>query len=190
MGSMNSRYLMIASAAVLAALGLLLSFAPEETLAFMGQPTSGAVPVLLQLAGALYLGFALMNWTAKASVLGGIYGKAIVLGNFLHFAMGALALLKAAMDPGFGTINWVLTCIYAVIALLFGRMLFTHPGKQGAGSRAADLNGCVTFDQHAQASYHPAVAAHGRCFGLRRRTVQETTLPCGFRCGGGGHPHH
>ncbi|MBP8824396.1 MAG: hypothetical protein KBH07_12210 [Flavobacteriales bacterium] len=126
---MNSRYLMIASAAVLAVLGLLLSFAPEETLAYLGQPAMGAVPVLLQLAGALYLGFALMNWTAKGMVLGGIYGRAIMLGNFLHFTMGALALLKAAIDPGFGTIIWVLTAIYTVFALLFGRLLFTHPGK-------------------------------------------------------------
>lgn len=86
---MSSRHLMIASAALLAALGLLLSFAPEETLAYLGQPSTGAVPVLLQLAGALYLGFAVMNWTAKGSVLGGIYGRAIVLGNFLHFTMGA-----------------------------------------------------------------------------------------------------
>lgn len=128
---MNSRYLMIASAAVLAALGLLLSFAPEETLTFLGQPGTGITPVLLQLAGALYLGFAVMNWTAKASVLGGIYGKAILLGNFLHFTMGALALLKAAIDPGFGTLIWVLTGIYTALVLLFGRMLFLHPATQG-----------------------------------------------------------
>ncbi len=126
---MNSRLLMIASAALHAAMGLLLSFAPEETLAFMGQPATGRVPVLLQLAGALYLGFAVMNWTAKGSVLGGIYGRAIVLGNLLHFTMGALALLKAAMATGLGMIVWVLTGIYAVFALLFGRMLFMHPGK-------------------------------------------------------------
>ena len=126
---MNSRLLMIAIAALHAAMGLLLSFAPEETLAFMGQPATGRVPVLLQLAGALYLGFAVMNWTAKGSVLGGIYGRAIVLGNLLHFTMGALALLKAAMATGLGMIVWVLTGIYAVFALLFGRMLFTHPGK-------------------------------------------------------------
>ena len=90
---MNSRILMIASAAVMAAIGLVLSFAPEESLAFFQQPVAGAVPVLLQLTGALYLGFAFMNWTAKGSVLGGIYGRAIVIGNFLHFTMGTLALL-------------------------------------------------------------------------------------------------
>ncbi len=119
--------MLIASAAVMAAFGLLLSFAPEETLAFLGQSSSDSVPVLLQLAGALYLGFALMNWTAKGMVLGGIYGKAIVLGNFLHFTMGALALLKVAINPGFGTTIWALTAIYAVFALLFGRLLFVHP---------------------------------------------------------------
>ncbi|MGB3868779.1 MAG: hypothetical protein WA937_04870 [Flavobacteriales bacterium] len=73
---MNSRILMMASATVMSAFGLVLSFAPEEAMAYFRQPTAGAVPVLLQLTGALYLGFAFMNWTAKGSVLGGIYGRA------------------------------------------------------------------------------------------------------------------
>jgi hypothetical protein len=124
---MSSRFLMIASAAFLALLGLLLSFAPAEALAFMGQSANGLLPVLLQLAGALYLAFALMNWTAKGSVFGGIYGRAIVLGNFMHFTMGALALLKAAINPGFSAWPWVLTVLYAAFALLFGRLLFQHP---------------------------------------------------------------
>ena len=124
---MNSRILMIASAVLLAAVGLGLSFAPEETLAFMGQATSGMVPVLLQLAGALYLGFALMNWTAKGSVLGGIYGRAIVLGNFLHFTMGALALLKVAISGSIGALIWIAVGCYAVFAILFGTLLFASP---------------------------------------------------------------
>lgn len=124
---MNSRILMIASAVLLAAVGLLLSFAPEETLVFMGQAAPGPVPVLLQLAGALYLGFAIMNWTAKGSVLGGIYGRAIVLGNFLHFAMGALALLKMASRGTVGPALWIAVACYAVFAILFGRLLFSSP---------------------------------------------------------------
>lgn len=125
---MNSRILMIASAAVMAAIGLVLSFAPEETLVFSGQAASGALPLLLQLAGALYLGFAVMNWTAKGMVLGGIYGRAVVLGNFLHFTMGALALLKAAISGTSGAVPWGITCVYAVFAVLFGRLLFGQPG--------------------------------------------------------------
>ncbi|MEO7080366.1 MAG: hypothetical protein ABIY71_02525 [Flavobacteriales bacterium] len=124
---MNSRILMIASAAVMAAIGLVLSFAPEEAWAFFRQPVSAAVPVLLQLTGALYLGFAFMNWTAKGSVLGGIYGRAIVLGNFLHFTMGALALLKVAIGPGCEPFIWAVSGVYALFALWFGRTLFSHP---------------------------------------------------------------
>lgn len=126
---MNSRILMIASAAVMAAIGLTLSFAPQEALAFFRQPTAGAVPVLLQLTGALYLGFAFMNWTAKGSVLGGIYGRAIVLGNFLHFTMGALALLKVAIGPGGEPSIWTLSAVYVVLAVWFGRTLFSQPSE-------------------------------------------------------------
>ncbi|GEM_PF-124981 len=126
---MNSRILMIASAAVMAAIGLVLSFAPEESLAFFQQPVAGAVPVLLQLTGALYLGFAFMNWTAKGSVLGGIYGRAIVIGNFLHFTMGTLALLKVAIGPERGPAIWFLCVVYALFAFWFGRTLFTQPAE-------------------------------------------------------------
>ncbi len=126
---MNSRILMIASAAVMAAIGLVLSFAPVEALALLGHPASGLLPVLLQLAGALYLGFAFMNWTAKGSVLGGIYGRAIVLGNFLHFTMGALALLKVAIGPGGEASIWILSAVYVVFAVWFARTLFTQPAE-------------------------------------------------------------
>lgn len=126
---MNSRILMIASAAVMAAIGLVLSFAPVETLALFGQPAAGAVPVLLQLTGALYLGFAFLNWTAKGSVLGGIYGRAVVLGNFLHFTMGALALLKVAIRAGSEPIIWILSAVYVVFAVWFGRTLFSQPAE-------------------------------------------------------------
>ncbi len=126
---MNSRILMIASAAMMAAIGLVLSFAPEEALTLFDQPAAGAVPVLLQLTGALYLGFAFTNWTAKGSVLGGIYGRAIVMGNFLHFTMGALALLKVGMGSERVPAIWVLSAVYAVFAVWFGRTLFTQPAE-------------------------------------------------------------
>lgn len=126
---MNSRILMMASATVMAAFGLVLSFAPEEAMAYFRQPTAGAVPVMLQLTGALYLGFAFMNWTAKGSVLGGIYGRAIVLGNFLHFTMGALALLKMGIGPERGPSIRLLSAGYVVFAVWFGRALFSSPAE-------------------------------------------------------------
>ena len=126
---MNSRYLIIASALAMAAMGLVLSFAPTETLIYMGGSVTGRMPVILQLTGALYLGFAFANWTAKGMVLGGIYGRALVMGNFLHFIMGALTLLRAAFGASSGPIFWTITVIYVLFAIGFGLLLFTSPAQ-------------------------------------------------------------
>lgn len=122
---MNSRILMIASAAVLVAFGLVLSFAPEEAIVYLGGTVQGFETLLVQLAGALYLGFAITNWTAKGMVLGGIYGRALVLGNFLHFTIGALALLKVASGTAQSPVVWAMAAVYAVFAVLFFRLLFS-----------------------------------------------------------------
>lgn len=66
----NSRYLMIASTLVLAAMGLVISFAPAEAWAYIDGSNTAGMPVILQLVGALYLGFAFTNWSAKGMVLG------------------------------------------------------------------------------------------------------------------------
>ena len=44
--------------------------------------------------GALYLGFSIQNWTAKASLIGGIYNKPILIGNLLHFFTASMTLIK------------------------------------------------------------------------------------------------
>ena len=57
---------MTASAFALAMAGLLLVFAPAETLAQISAPA--ALLPFVQVMGALYLGFAIADWTAKDSV--------------------------------------------------------------------------------------------------------------------------
>ena len=62
---MNTKLLMVASALVMAISGVVLQFFPQETLSYFGASDVGIASVLLQLTGALYLGFAVMNWMAK-----------------------------------------------------------------------------------------------------------------------------
>ena len=50
--------------------------------------------MLVQLAGALYVGFAMVNWMAKGNLLGGIYNRAVAMGNFADFGIGAIVLVK------------------------------------------------------------------------------------------------
>ena len=128
---MNSRVLMIASSAFLAIVGLAATFAPDEVLHGLNAPSAPPLPVLVSLLGALYFGFALTNWTAKGIVIGGIYARALSIGNFFHFMVGALTLAKYVSKHGFGgPLLFVLVC-YVVFALGFGALVF-GPAKLNA----------------------------------------------------------
>ncbi len=125
---MTTHLLMITSALVMAVIGLTLSFAPEEVFAALGGEAAGPWTIILQVCGALYCGFAMMNWMAKGTVLGGIYGRPIVIGNLVHFTVGGLALLKWISQTT-SPLLIGLAVTYAVFALLFGYVMFTHPSK-------------------------------------------------------------
>lgn len=124
---MNTRILMMASALVLALLGLSLTFAPQEILHHFDSDATSSERIIAQLCGALWCGFALMNWMAKAVTLGGIYGRPIVIGNLVHFTMGALLLIKTGTGHISSGYIWLVTAAYAVFAVLFGYVMFTHP---------------------------------------------------------------
>ena len=68
---MHSRVLMIASAVFLAVLGLATSYMPDKVLGIHGTVPDMPTMLLIQMAGALYLGFAILNWTARACLLAG-----------------------------------------------------------------------------------------------------------------------
>jgi len=124
---------MIASALVLGLAGVAASFAPAELLTAWGAPATEQTVLLVQLLGALYFAFALLNWSAKGVMIGGIYARPVSLGNLLHFTMGALALAKQAGSRGLG-MPWIAALvIYTIFAILFGLLVFG--GRPGAVSR-------------------------------------------------------
>ncbi|HEV8505385.1 MAG TPA: hypothetical protein VGQ53_08300 [Chitinophagaceae bacterium] len=124
---MNSKNLMISSAIVTGLLGLTASFLPTEILKAIGI-AAGELPTLfVQITGALYLGFAIMNWMAKTVLIGGIYARPLGMGNFLHFTVAALALLKFAINNYGSMYIWAATITYSAFAILFGLVVFTSP---------------------------------------------------------------
>jgi ATP/ADP translocase len=124
---MSTRIVMIASALVMAILGITATFLPQEALGWLGIHADGVLPLVVQLTGALYLSFAMLNWTAKESLLGGIYNRPIALGNFLHFVMGALALGKGVFADPSARVLMPLAIAYGLLALAFAKILFTSP---------------------------------------------------------------
>jgi hypothetical protein len=126
---MNTKILMIISALLMAVCGVLFQFIPHQILHLFNADSNGVLPLFVQIMGAMYLGFAMMNWMAKTVLIGGIYARPLAMGNFLHFTIGALALLKFAFSAPNLLVIWVLASIYLIFAILFAVVLFTHPQK-------------------------------------------------------------
>lgn len=123
---MNTRILLISSAAFLAVLGLVLTFAPAEVLTTDDPRTI----VVGQLLGADLCGAAFLNWMSRGAPMGGIYGRPLAIGNLVHFTVGGLALAKVAssLEPAWFVVP--LTCFYLLFAVLFAWVaFFTSPSS-------------------------------------------------------------
>jgi hypothetical protein len=127
---MNTKYLMIASALFMGLLGLSASFLPAEILNYASLNSTVLPTLLIQIIGALYLGFALMNWMAKTLLIGGIYSRPLCIGNFMHFTIAGLALIKATFNHSDVKIVLIAAIAYSLFAILFGFVLFTNPTKK------------------------------------------------------------
>jgi len=126
---MNAKALMAASALFMGGLGVAASFLPQEILAMIGAPPQGVLPLLVQLGGALYVGFAMVNWMAKGNLLGGIYNRPVAMGNFAHFFIGAAALAKGLLAGQRAPGIWIGGAAYSLFAVWFALVAFGSPVK-------------------------------------------------------------
>lgn len=122
---MNTKTLMAASAITMGVTGIILSFFPQEVLSCSS--AAGANPAIIQISGALFVGFAMLNWAAKANLIGGIYSRPVAIGNFTHFLIGSLALSKLVFNNITSTCTWIAAIVYSIFAVLFGYVLFINP---------------------------------------------------------------
>jgi hypothetical protein len=117
---------MSASALTLGLLGVAASFAPQEIVATLGLAPARLADLLVQVIGGLYLGFAMLNWMARGSVMGGIYGRPFVMANLLHFVSAGLAIWSRVPELSW---LWALVAVYLVFAIGFGLILFRQPSR-------------------------------------------------------------
>ena len=124
---MNTKALMIISAIFLAINGFGFTFFPNEIAGLLINTDNYILVLILQILGALYLGFSILNWTSKSSLIGGIYNKPILMGNLLHFFTASMTLIK--LNQGFqdNQLIFSYTIIYSLFTLSFGYVFFTNP---------------------------------------------------------------
>lgn len=118
---------MTLTAFVMGIAGIVLSFMPSEVLNYFSPGTVSNFHVLtMQITGALYFAFGMVNHTARANLIGGIYGRPIAIGNLTHFLIGSLVLVKALLSAW--TIMLLIpAAVYVLLAICFAIIFFRHP---------------------------------------------------------------
>jgi hypothetical protein len=130
---MNTKILMTAASLILAAAGVFALFVPDVVLSLVNTSVTAQLSALVQLMGTLYFGFAIMNWTAKDSAIGGIYARPVSLGNFGHFFAGGLLLLRYQFSNPFNLFIMILLILYVIFAILFYWLVFRAAGINDSG---------------------------------------------------------
>ena len=126
---MHTKILMISSAIIMAIVGLAASFLPQEILAYADAWDETFEVTLVQILGALYLGFAILNWTARGNLIGGVYSRPVAIANFMHMAIVAMLLGKIAAANHHLTEVIIAAVVVIIFAAWFGVVLFSHPKK-------------------------------------------------------------
>lgn len=127
MSLVNTKLLLSASAIVLGASGIAASFAPQEILDAAGVAPAAVTAIVVQLLGAAWFAFAMVNWSARGSLIGGIYNRPVAIGNLTHFVIGALALAKVVLAGEHHVVVIVAAAIYALFAIAFALVFFSSP---------------------------------------------------------------
>jgi len=130
---MNTKLIMTSTAILLGTIGLSLTFAPDKVMILLGINSSVIISLILQLLGAAYFAFAMLNWMAKGAIIGGIYNRPIAIANLAHFLTGGLALTKVVIsNHQLSVILSIMAGSFIICAIIFGIIISRHPLKTAA----------------------------------------------------------
>lgn len=122
---MKTKTLIMLSSISLLLCGIVLIFLPEEIASYFG--ASHNYSLIFHTIGALYFGFGMLNWMARDQRIGGIYGRAITVGNFSHFFVGVIPLIKLTLRNPAELPVVLITLAYLLFAAAFGYLMFRTP---------------------------------------------------------------
>lgn len=127
--TVSTKILMITTSIYLGLVGIGLTFLPQEIVKFLTAVADQTSILAFQILGALYLGFAMMNWMSKNSMIGGIYNRPLVFGNLLHFLISTFALIKIVGEFAGNRyiVMIIVTFFYSIFTICFGYFLLTSP---------------------------------------------------------------
>lgn len=117
--------------------GLAFLFVPDAVLPRLIPDYPPTALWLGQLLGAAWLGVAALNWWSRTTILGGIYGRPVVLANLAIYFIGALVMLSAARRAKLPGAVWMAVALAVVLAVAYGWLLWRGPLPKDWGKRDA-----------------------------------------------------
>ena len=119
---------MTSSALLMGFAGLILTFFPDELAGILNMEDNRISILFLQMMGAMYFAFGMLNWMSKGSRIGGIYNRPIAIANMTHFLMVGITMAKLMLAGGVLPVEfWALVSVYLAYAVVFVRILFKTP---------------------------------------------------------------
>jgi hypothetical protein len=133
---MPTNPLLVAVSAAYAICGLALLFATDEIMASLAPGTPPFALWIAGLLGGALTAFAMLNWLQRHTLMGGIYGRPLLVANLLllsNTTFSALRMWRSQHAP-----------VYAIVGLIggaffvaFGRLMFRNPPALRDGTGAA-----------------------------------------------------
>lgn len=128
-----ARKILGVSSLLLAVLGGGLLFFPEASADSLSLPDGSARALPLVAGGQL--GFAMLNWTGRGAVYGGVYGRPIVVGNFANAVITSSVLLRIQLDEG-SAFGWLVLVAFILYLVAFIRLTFWPPFEKDRRAHA------------------------------------------------------
>lgn len=117
----------VPAAIVLSIVGIVTLFAPEVLLTHI-LGTMDAPHPLISMLGGLMFAFGYMNWMGRNAILGGIYGKPMVMANLVHGLVGTTSLWDV-VTPEAPLLAWGLLAFYVWYTVSYGILMTRPPWK-------------------------------------------------------------
>jgi hypothetical protein len=115
------------SAVVLLLAGLVLLFAADAVLPALVPGLPRSASWVGQLLAAAWLGLAAVNWMQRTTLLGGIYGRPVVMANAVLYLVSTLGLLRALVDGAAPRAMWAACAIAGALAIVYCALMLRGP---------------------------------------------------------------
>lgn len=128
---MKVQPLLLASAVLLMTAGIAGLFVPQEIAVWLGIPSRGAAPSVVQLlAGALFA-LGMLDWMHRFATVGGVFGRPVVAANLTFFFIAATTLVRAAAAAESAPL-WAASIACGAFAIGYGRLFFGGRRREAA----------------------------------------------------------